>query len=212
MIVVVEKHNADEHQHLLKQMFQLRARVFQDKMRWNVNVVDGMERDLYDDLDPAYILYTDDEGTTVKGCARLLPTTGRTLISDVFSDTIPDAAFLSAPSIWECTRFCLDYDLLRTDNREEALLASGILLEGLGSVGLKAGITTVLGNFAPSMLRVYRRIGCAVDVLGMTRRYGKPVYLGSFPVSDQHLANLRRQVASLRLRVADHLREVALAA
>jgi N-acyl-L-homoserine lactone synthetase len=209
MIIVVEKYNADKYLHLLDQMFRLRARVFRDKMGWNVNVVDGMERDLYDDLDPAYMLYTDEEETIVKGSLRLLPTTGRTLISDVFSDTVPDAAFLSAPEIWECTRLCFDTDLLRAGSREDVLLASGILLEGLGSVALKAGITTVLGNFAPAMLRVYRRIGCEVEVLGVTRRYGNPVYLGAFPVSDDHLANVRRQIQSLRSDLAPRPEELA---
>jgi N-acyl-L-homoserine lactone synthetase len=199
MIVVVEKYNEDRYRHLLNQMFRLRARVFRDRLGWNVNVVDGMERDPYDDMDPAYVLYTDEAASVVKGSLRLLPTTGPTLIRDAFSDTLPDAALLSAPSIWECTRFCFDADMLRTGNREEALLASGILLEGLGSVALRSGITSILGNFAPSMLRVYRRFGCAVDVLGTTRRYGKPVYLGAFPVSEEHLANIRRQIAALRV-------------
>lgn len=207
MIVVVELNNACEHPDLLAQMFRLRARVFGERMRWDVNVVDGMERDRYDDLDPVYILHTDDSATRVLGSLRILPTTGPTLISDCFADTLPDAALLSAPSIWECTRFCIDADALHSDDRDEMLAASAALLEGLGSVALRTGITTVLGNFAPSMLRVYRRVGCSVEVLGCTRRYGRQVYLGSFPVSKSHLENIQRQLESLRS--APHPQELA---
>lgn len=197
MIIVVEDYNAGEHRNLLEQMYRTRARVFRDKMKWNVTVTDGMERDKYDDESPVYVLYTDDDATIVKGSLRLLPTTGPTLLSEVFSDTLPDAMFLTAPSIWECTRFCVDAEALQ-QSREEMLVASCSLIEGLGSVALKAGIGTVLGNFAPSMLRVYRRIGCEVDVLGCTKRYGSSVYLGSFPVSEEHLARVRMRLEELR--------------
>ena len=42
-------------------MFRLRARVFADRLKWDVPVSDGMERDRYDDEGPVYLIYTDDE-------------------------------------------------------------------------------------------------------------------------------------------------------
>ena len=180
MIVVVQEHNAREHAHLIDQMFRLRARVFADRLKWDVTVVDGKERDRFDDLGPVYLIYTDEEGHDVRGSLRLLPTTGPTLLADFFSDTMPDAALMSAPTIWECTRFCVDEDRLR---HRDQIVASRDLISGLGSVALDAGIESILGNFDDRMLRLYRRIGCQVDVLGCTRRYGTPVYLGLFPVS-----------------------------
>jgi acyl homoserine lactone synthase len=202
MIIVVEPHNADAHKGLLEQMFRLRARVFRNKLKWDVDVRHGLERDKYDDEGPVYLLYTDEDGRFVRGSLRLLPTTGPTLLADTFSDSLPDAVFLSAPTIWECTRFCVDAESLPGDGREEVLLASGYLLEGLGRVALRAGITTILGNFAPSMLRVYRRLGCFVEVLGCTRRYGEPVYLGLFPVSATHLLQISTRLAVLKLRLS----------
>ena len=72
-------------------MFRQRARFFHDRLKWAVRVVDGQERDRYDDEAPVYLIYTDDLGREVKGSLRLLPTTGPTLAADVFSDTLPDA-------------------------------------------------------------------------------------------------------------------------
>ena len=203
MIVVIEPHNADRHRTLLEEMFRLRAHVFRDKKNWDVNVVDGMERDEYDDEGPVYIILTDDEQRQVHGSLRLLPTTGPTLLADTFSDTLPDGVHLSAPTIWECTRLCVD-DRLIGNRPENLMLASALLIEGLGEVALKAGIETVLGVFEPMMLRVYRRIGCTLEILGCTRRFERPVYLGAFAVSEEILKSVK-----LRIEQASALHEGA---
>jgi N-acyl-L-homoserine lactone synthetase len=193
MIIVVEQHNARQHADLLNDMFRLRARQFHDRLGWDVRVVDGMERDQYDDEDPVYVIYTDEDQTRVIGSMRLLPTTGPTLVADYFADTAPDASQLASPTIWECTRFCVDEDYL---GREEATFASGVLFAALGEVALDAGIQSILGNFDARMLRLYRRVGCEVEILGSTERYGPTVYLGSFPVSEPIL---QRVMARMRM-------------
>lgn len=172
-------------------MFRLRARVFRDRLGWDVAVSDGKERDAYDDAAPVYIIYADDAGCEVKGSLRLLPTTGPTVVADIFSDTMPDGVRLIAPTIWECTRFCLGDRILSSGDRDDVLFASGVLIGALGDVAIAAGIESILGNFDPTMLRVYRRIGCEVQVLGSTRRYGRPVYLGLFPISAEILRKVK---------------------
>ena len=194
MIVVIQDHNAHRHPDLLDEMFRLRARIFRDRLGWDVSVIDGKERDRFDDEAPVYIIYADDDGRSVKGSLRLLPTTGPTLAQECFADTIPDAAGLSAPTIWECTRFCLDDAMLDRGDSDELQIASGVLIAALGEVALGAGIESVLGNFDAAMLRLYRRIGCEVEVLGSTRRYGRAVYLGLFPVSKSILRTVRSRL------------------
>jgi acyl homoserine lactone synthase len=198
MIIVIEPHNAAKYPKLMEQMFRLRARVFRDRLRWDVRVSDGKERDKYDDEAPVYLIYTDSEAREVKGCLRLLPTTGPTVLADFFSDTVPDAAHLIAPSIWECTRFCLDERVLGKGNQEEIYLASAVLIAALGDVAINAGIESILGNFDSTMLRLYRRIGCEVEVLGSTRRYGEPIYLGLFPISEPILRKVKGVVERAR--------------
>jgi acyl homoserine lactone synthase len=191
MIVVVEPHDADKHLHLLDQMFRLRARIFHDRLGWDVEVTGGRERDKYDDEAPVYLIYADDHAMVVKGCLRLLPTTGPTVLAEVFSDTLPDAVHLSAPTIWECTRFCVDERILGPGHRDELYFTSGLLIAALGDLGLKVGIESILGNFDSTMLRLYRRIGCEVEVLGSTLRYGAPIYLGLFPISETILHKVK---------------------
>jgi acyl homoserine lactone synthase len=192
MITVIEPHNAAEFPKLMEEMFRLRARVFRDRLGWNVQVADGKERDKYDDEAPVYVIYADDEAREVKGCLRLLPTTGPTVLTDFFSDTLPEDVHLSAPSIWECTRFCLDDRIL--GNQEELYFASAVLIAALGDVAIKAGIESILGNFDSTMLRHYRRVACEVDVLGSTERYGQPVYAGLFPISERILRRVKRKL------------------
>jgi N-acyl-L-homoserine lactone synthetase len=194
MIVVIQQYNAHENSDLLDEMFRLRARVFRDRLRWDVQVVDGKERDKYDDERPVYLVCADDESRKVRGSLRLLPTTGPTVLADIFQDTVPDAVHLSSPTIWECTRFCLEDHGASFGQREELLVASTALIAALGEVAIAAGIESILGNFDSTMLRVYRRIGCEVEVLGSTQRYGRTVYLGLFPVSETIVRNVKARL------------------
>jgi N-acyl-L-homoserine lactone synthetase len=194
MITVIEPHNTAQFPKLMEEMFRLRARVFRERTGWNVQVADGKERDKYDDEAPVYVIYADDEAREVKGCLRLLPTTGPTVLADFFSDTLPEAAHLSAPSMWECTGFCLDDRILSRGNQEELYFASAVLIAALGEVAIKAGIESILGNFDSTMLRHCRRIGCEVDVLGSTQRYGQPIYAGLFPISEPILRRVKSKL------------------
>jgi acyl homoserine lactone synthase len=207
VIVVVERHNAEKYSCLLDQMFRLRARVFYDELGWDVQVADGYERDRYDDEMPVYVVYTDAGGTEVKGSLRLLPTTGPTVLRDFFPDTIPTSVDLRAPTIWECTRFCLDDQLLNR-RRENRLFASTVLLLALSEVALRAGIESIVGNIDGPMLRLYRRVGCEVEILGTTLRYGKPVYLGLHPISDSLITKIRDGL-DLPRAILDEARMVA---
>jgi len=198
MIVVIEPHNYYKYSHLIDQMFRLRARVFRDRLGWDVQVADGKERDKYDDENPVYIIYTDVARQEVKGSLRLLPTTGPTLLAEFFSDTLPEAANLSAPTIWEGTRFCLNEKALVGRQREGLFFASAVLIAALGDVAVRGGIESIVGNFDSSMLRLYRRVGCEVEILGATSRFGRPVYLGLFPVSEPALRLLKRRLENVR--------------
>jgi N-acyl-L-homoserine lactone synthetase len=203
MIVVIEQNNAHEYSDLIDKMFRLRARVFHERLKWDVQVVDGKERDKYDDEGPVYLIYTDNEAREVKGSMRLLPTTGPTLLAEFFSDTLPDAVHLTAPTIWECTRFCLDDQILDRGHRDELLFASATLIAGLGDVAIKAGIESIIGNFDSTMLRLYRCIGCEVEILGSTRRYDRPVYLGLFPISEPILSKVKGRLKNVHSAVTE---------
>ncbi|MFN4129018.1 MAG: acyl-homoserine-lactone synthase, partial [Paracoccaceae bacterium] len=62
MIIVIDALNKDRFGDLLDEMFKLRARVFGDRLGWEVEITNGREIDQFDRLDPAYVIGLDDEG------------------------------------------------------------------------------------------------------------------------------------------------------
>lgn len=73
---------------LLEQSFRLRKRVFHDCLGWQVDVHHGLERDAYDGLGAVYLVWCDKDAHHLYGTVRLMPTTGPTLLHDVFRRTV----------------------------------------------------------------------------------------------------------------------------
>ena len=62
MIIVIDALNRHLHEGILDDMFRLRARVFADRLGWEVTIEEGREIDAFDALDPAYVVGLDEEG------------------------------------------------------------------------------------------------------------------------------------------------------
>lgn len=193
MITVIQEWHQEDHTALLEEMFRMRAKVFSDKLGWDVHVRNGLEKDHFDDESPVYIIEQNAAGQ-ISGSCRLLPTTGPTLLSEVFSDTIPNGALLSSPAIWECTRFCVDYQCTSKVDRQSVFQSAGRLISAIGKLCIAAGVETVLGNFDPMMLKVYSRIGCVVESLGSTSKFGGTIHLGAFVVDKVLIDRLDRRM------------------
>lgn len=182
-----------QYPHLYDQMFRLRSRVFRDELQWVAT--DGEhEADIYDELNPVYVLHTDPLGVHLYACGRLMPTSGPTLLADVFGETVPDADFAS-PLVWEITRLCIDDALIRAHGRDHDRLD---ILRSLHvaalEFGLSAGVETFLANFDDLRLRMWRRMNVHFDVIGTSRAFSTTVHLGvtecSRPVLEEARARL----------------------
>jgi len=196
MYLLIEAHQAGRFSELLSQVFKLRKRVFADRLGWDVVVTGDVEQDVYDGLCPAYLLWCDDRQSRLYGSVRLMPTTGPTLLYDVFRNTFPSSCDLVAPSIWEGTRMCIDEDAIACDMpglRSDRAFCE--LLLALCEVGLDNGIETLISNYEPHMKRLYDRAGAEVEELGRATGYGRlPVCCGAFEVSVRVLAQMREKL------------------
>ncbi len=142
---------------LRRTMFQDRAAQFVGRLGWDVGVdATGEERDQYDALNPLYVIWEDRDGRH-GGSLRFLPTVGRTMLDEHFAG-LSGGTPIRDPRIWECTRFCLSPS---ADQR----VAPALILGGL-EVGLGHGLTQAVGVFDAPMIRVYRRLGWAPELLG----------------------------------------------
>ncbi|MBY4606177.1 N-acyl-L-homoserine lactone (AHL) synthase [Rhizobium sp. 9T] len=207
MFVIIQAHEYQKYAAVLDQMFRLRKKVFADTLGWDVPVIGPYERDSYDALAPAYLVWCNDSRTRLYGGMRLMPTTGPTLLYDVFRETFPAAAELVAPGIWEGTRMCIDEEAIAKDFPNiDAGRAFSMMLLALCECALDHGIHTMISNYEPYLKRVYKRAGAEVEELGRADGYGKyPVCCGAFEVSDRVL---RRMRAALGLTLPLYVRHV----
>lgn len=196
MIISIQTFERTQYRDVLLQMFQTRKRVFFDTLKWDVGIEGDREADAYDDLNPVYLVWCDRERSRHYGSIRLMPTTGPTLLHDVFGRTFPDAAALTAPGIWEGTRMCLDERALSEDYPDmPAGRAFSLLLVALCEFALEHNIHTLISNYEPHFRRIYARAGARVHELGRADGFGRsPVCCGAFEVSTDVLSVMRARL------------------
>ena len=196
MLKVIQSHQYDKNSELLDKMFRIRAKVFKERLDWEVDVKDGYERDYFDDLNPLYLLSVDEEGELL-GCLRLLPTTGPNMLRDVFNVLIPDGK-IESPLIWESSRFCINPDITHNTRDTETAFVNRVtieLLSGIAEVGLAAGLDFVVTVYDARMARLLKRVNCPADVVGGPIKIGKVMtYASLFEVSEQMWLRLAQQI------------------
>ena len=177
---------------LLRQMYQLRHRIFNESLRWDVVSSNGMERDTYDAMNPIYCLCQDDKGRVV-GCWRLMQTVAPYLLKDVFPNLLGGHAPPSSPSVWEGSRFayCADNDPNLSFNGVQE--ATSRLIAALLETGLRYGLERIVAVSEVRFERVLKRSGL------ITHRFAPSVRLGNskavagwFEVTEENLRRVRK--------------------
>lgn len=95
---------------LIDSMHRLRARIFRDRLEWDVTVQQGREVDEFDSYRPTYIVAVTPSRQVV-GCARLLPATGPVMMSVLFPDLEQTGLLRPDAAMVESSRFCVDTSL-----------------------------------------------------------------------------------------------------
>ena len=198
MIYVVDSLNKHEFKDLMDDMFRLRARVFQDRLGWDVKVVRGMERDKFDDLDPAHVISVDDQGHVV-GCMRLLQTTGPHMLADVFSDILDGEPPVRNSTVWEATRFCVDsVRLERGKERNSISYVTSEVMIGAFEFAMAAGVKDAVAVIDPVMDRVLKRSGNApYGYLGSPKPMGKVTALAALMDCSETRINQIREYSGI---------------
>lgn len=190
MIVVVEPHVRQIHKVHLADMFRLRARVFRDELGWDVEIHDGKEFDKYDTEENVYLLSLNEQGM-LDGSLRLMPTTGPTLLTDVFGELVPSDMALRSPHIWEATRFCVC--------RTHSPLLNGIassawqLVIGALELARDAGIDSYVMIYDARVKRLYRMMGLQVEDISFRRDENGTVFFGLIHASAEAALQVREK-------------------
>lgn len=187
MIVVIENKDVASFPQLLDDMHQLRKAVFSNRLDWDVHVQGRYEIDRFDFVNPVYLISCDDETGRVRGCVRLLPTTGPNMLRDVFPCLLEEGQSFESTTIWESSRFSVDHRWMTKEYSQNRLnLVTGELFLGLVEIGLHVGLTSIVSVFDAMMMRVMRRAGCLMDIVGGPVKIGRVgTYAALFPICDE---------------------------
>ena len=184
MIYLVNGADSERHADWLEQMYRIRAKVFADRLKWDVRVTHGLERDEFDDVNPLYLLSVDDRGR-VRGTLRLLPTTGPNMLRDVFHGLLDQGQSVESPIIWEASRFAVDPDATTRDANTMLNPITCELLCGMIEVGLMAGLDFITAVVDARMKRILHLAGYPLDIIGTPQRLGvAKAYAGLLEVSE----------------------------
>ncbi len=153
----------------LAQMHRLRARIFGERMGWDVAVLSGMEIDGYDAQSPHYMLVRD-ESDKVCGCWRLLPTEGPYMLRDTFPQLLYGQEAPASPRIWELSRFAI------VSNPRTGFGFGGLALDAMRAVVTFADRRNLASYVTVTTTAVERLL---VRAHIATRRFGPPMRIGN---------------------------------
>jgi len=152
----------------LWEMHRLRAKVFNDRMGWEVPIISGMEIDGYDALNPYYLMIRELK-KGLRGCMRVLPTVGPYMLKDTFPELLHGHPAPESPKILELSRFAVEAEEQQGFGFSE--LTMDVTRE-IVKFGDKMGIERYVTVTTPSIERMMRRAGLAVT------RFGPPIRIG----------------------------------
>lgn len=167
---------------LIDRHHRLRAQVFQDRLNWSVDVVGGREADEYDSFSPTYILAVTEEGA-VAGCARLLPTTGPTMLERTFPQLLADGRLAAHAAMVESSRFCVDTSL--GEGRGGALHDATLsMFAGIIEWAMASGYAEIVTATDIRFERILKRAGWPMQRLGEPRRIGDTIAVAGTLAAD----------------------------
>ncbi|KEA04519.1 traI (plasmid) (plasmid) [Agrobacterium fabrum] len=190
VLAISSPRNVREAQ-LLQCHHQLRARVFADRLGWEVDVADGRESDAFDALMPTYILAISNRDE-MAGCARLLPTLGPTMLADVFPSLLPYGQLNGHAAMVESSRFCVDTTLAEGRGDGSIHEATLTMFAGIIEWCIATGYTEIVTVTDLRFERILGRVGWPLHRLGEPKKIGVTMAVaGTLPANTETFLRLR---------------------
>lgn len=153
---------------LIDSMYRLRHAVFSERLNWTSLNPDGREHDLYDRLNPVYLICRDDTGRAI-GCWRLLPTVGPYMLKDIFPHLLHGVSAPEQGDCWEISRFAIDPEMRDYVSLGAINSVVGHMLVELFDFAERYGIARIVAASDIRFDRILKRAGL------QTRHFGPPV-------------------------------------
>lgn len=191
MLLTLTRSELDQMPELRDQMFRHRREEFHDRLGWDLKIDNlGREMDEYDGLNPAYVILVD-ESRNHLASGRLLPTTGRTMIGEVFSGVVEPKEYVSDQT-WEVTRVFV----ARRDS--SSVRKAAALMWGGCRLGMSAGVHSFISITPRFMARVFATCGWTAKVLQTGQdRQNNEICACRWALNNDILDILKRRTGSL---------------
>ncbi|MFQ3665962.1 MAG: acyl-homoserine-lactone synthase [Sphingomonadaceae bacterium] len=179
MVYVIDHRNRKREQDKLLAMHADRKAVFVDRLKWNVPVIDDRyEMDEFDNEHAIYLVAADPGTGMHLGSVRLLPTTRRHIVGDIFGILIEGEVPRGA-DVYEVTRLCTSPQLAdwEAHNAVRERLATALV-----EFALTAGITRYTMMTHTAYLSQLLALGWDVEPLGLPKEIGGQM-LGALQVN-----------------------------
>ncbi|MBB4304344.1 acyl-homoserine lactone synthase [Rhodobium orientis] len=191
MACVIEGHKAHFYRDELEKIYRLRHQVFVDERGWkDLWKPDGREIDQFDTESAVHIAaFRNGEAA---GCARLLPTVGPHLLTDVYPWLCERGPIPRGPHIIEWGRHCVAKAW--RDGGQPSRVGAELIL-GVLEYCLPRGITECTGESDPVWISGFLQLGFDVDPLGLPEVIDDgPVVAVKMTFSDKTLETTRSVV------------------
>ena len=191
-VIAVCRTSASGTEHrLLERMHELRARVFKHRLDWDVHVEHNQEKDEYDRLDPTYLVLVGNDGQVI-GCARLLPSTGPTMLGQTFPFLADASRVPKSGRVVESSRFCIDTE------RSDIVSASGLrdathtLFAGIIEWSMANGFDRIVTVTDVRFERILNRAKWPLERLGAPHPVGNTIAVAGLLTADDASLELVR--------------------
>lgn len=207
-IVVIKSGPSGPGAELFEQMFRLRAKVFRDRLGWDVLVEGGSERDQFDALDPDYLVAVSGLGKVV-GSVRLLPAIGPTMLQTVFPELLAGGKLNATEKTVESSRFCVDTERAKDSSSffHDATLS---LFAGIITWSMTNGYNEIVTATDLRFERLLRHAGWPLQRLGEPHLIGNVKSIAGRLPADRHYLDLLKpkefQMRELRSSPARQVR------
>jgi len=150
---------------LIDGMYRLRHTVFSERLKWTSLTPDGRERDIYDRLNPVYLICRNPSGDVI-GCWRLLPTVGPYMLKDIFAHLLHGHPAPESEDCWEISRFAIDPELRDYDSLGAVGRVVGDMLIELFDFAERYGIRRIVAASDIRFDRILQRAGLETQHFG----------------------------------------------
>jgi acyl homoserine lactone synthase len=157
MILLIEPAARTLFRDELAEMHRLRYRVFKERLAWTVTTQGDLEIDSFDASSPVYLLHRRCDHARIEGCVRLLPSTGPTMLRDVFSALTGGKPVATTLAVWESSRFAVDTSSADHATRGGIAGATYELFAGMIEFGLYHNLIAIVTVTDLRMERILRR-------------------------------------------------------